>query len=89
VIMALARGMKTRIGLELKKEIDKGRLLIVTPFAKEIEYVTSKTAELRNQFMIELADKVVIGYASKGGMLEHSITKNKITRSVSGLYSSL
>lgn len=73
VIMALARGMKTRFESKLRNEIDKGRLLIVTPFEKEIEYVTSKTAEKRNRLMIELADKVVIGYASKGGMLANLI----------------
>jgi hypothetical protein len=36
VIMALARGIKKRIEPELKKEIDKGRLLIVTPFEKKL-----------------------------------------------------
>ncbi|NLD37039.1 MAG: DNA-binding protein [Desulfatiglans sp.] len=73
VIMALARGMKKRFEPELRKEIDKGRLLIVTPFDKEIEYVTSKTAEKRNRLMIELAEKVVIGCASRGGMLANLI----------------
>ncbi|MBN1904530.1 MAG: DNA-binding protein [Deltaproteobacteria bacterium] len=80
VIMALARGMKKRIEPELKKEIDKGRLLVVTPFEKEIEYVTSKTAEVRNRLMIELADKVVIGYASKGGMLENLILEIDVNK---------
>jgi predicted Rossmann fold nucleotide-binding protein DprA/Smf involved in DNA uptake len=80
VIMALARGMKKRIEPDIKKEIDKGRLLIVTPFEKEIEYVTSKTAEVRNRLMIELADKVVIGYASKGGMLANLILKIDVNK---------
>jgi predicted Rossmann fold nucleotide-binding protein DprA/Smf involved in DNA uptake len=66
LIMALARGMKKRIEPELRKEIDKGRLLIVTPFEKEIEYVTKKTADKRTRLMIKLADKVVVGFASQG-----------------------
>jgi hypothetical protein len=43
---------------------------MVTPFAENIKRVSAKTAEKRNRFMIELADEVVIGFASKGGMLE-------------------
>jgi len=83
VIMALARGMKARIEPELKKEIDKGRLLIVTPFEKNIRRVTAETAETRNRFMIELAEEAVIGFASKGGMLGRitdNTTGKKITR---------
>jgi predicted Rossmann fold nucleotide-binding protein DprA/Smf involved in DNA uptake len=70
IIMALARGMKARIEPELNKEIDKGRLLIVTPFEKDIKHVTSKTAEIRNRFMIDMADEVAVGFVRKGGMLE-------------------
>ena len=70
VIMALARGMKDRIEPELKTAIDAGRLLIVTPFDERVKRVTEETAQKRNQFMIELADEIAIGYAGKGGMLE-------------------
>lgn len=70
VILALARGMKTRIGSELRNEIDKGRLLIIPPFEKEIRRVTYRTAKIRNEFMIKFIDEVVIGFASKGRMLE-------------------
>jgi hypothetical protein len=80
VIMALARGMKVKFKRELKKEIDNGRLLVVTPFEKEIKHVTSETAETRNSFMIELADEVAVGFASKGGMLEKLISKLEANR---------
>jgi len=75
VIMALARGMKEKIELEIQKEADAGRLLIVTPFEKEVKRVTAETALVRNRFMIELADEVMIGYASKGGMLEKLVSE--------------
>jgi hypothetical protein len=73
IIMALARGIKNSIEPEIKKAIDDGRLLLVTPFAEDVKQITASTAEIRNRFMIELADEVVIGFASKGGMLESMI----------------
>ncbi|PIP40017.1 DNA-binding protein [Candidatus Desantisbacteria bacterium CG_4_9_14_3_um_filter_40_11] len=77
VIMTLARGMKEKIEPELKAAVDAGRLLIATPFENSVQRVTAETAERRNRFMIELADEVVIGFASKGGMLERLIVEVK------------
>ena len=73
VIMALARGMKEKIDTDLKAAVDAERLLIITPFENSVKRVTEETAERRNRVMIELADEIVIGYASKGGMLESMI----------------
>ena len=67
VIMALARGMKEKIDMDLKMAVDAGRLLMVTPFDNSVKRVTADTAEKRNRFMIELADEVVIGYAGRQG----------------------
>ena len=79
VIMVLARGMKEKIKSELKAAIDVGRLLLITPFENSVKRITAETAEQRNRFMIELADELVIGFASKGGMLDSMIAdvKNK------------
>ena len=64
----------------MKKPLDQGRLLIVTPFNKEVKRVTRQTAHLRNQMMIDVADEIVIGFVNKGGMLEGQINDyvNKI-----------
>jgi hypothetical protein len=77
VIMALARGMKEKIEPELKTAIDAERLLIVSPFENSVKRVSAETAEKRNWFMIELADEVVIGFSSKGGMLERLVAEVK------------
>lgn len=79
VIMVLARGMKEKIIPELKAAIDIGRLLLITPFENCVKRITAETAEQRNRFMIEISDDIVIGYASKGGMLDNMIAdvKNK------------
>ena len=79
VIMVLARGIKEKIKPELKAAIDVGRLLLIAPFENSVKRVTAETAEQRNRFMIEISDDIVIGYASKGGMLDSMIAdvKNK------------
>ena len=70
LIVALARGLKQSIEPELQKPLDDGRLLIISPFDETVKRVTEKTATVRNQMMIELADEVVVGFASEGGNLK-------------------
>ena len=70
IIIAMARGLKQRIEPEFKHEIEKGRLLIISPFEKEVKRITEKTAMLRNRLMIDLAENLAIGFISKGGNLE-------------------
>lgn len=79
IIMALARGMKEKLASEIRDEVDAGRLLLITPFENSVKRITVETTEKRNRFMIELAEQVVIGYASRGGMLERLLAdvKNK------------
>jgi predicted Rossmann fold nucleotide-binding protein DprA/Smf involved in DNA uptake len=77
VIMALARGMKAKIEPELRAAVHDGRLLIVTPFAQNVKRASAETAGKRNRFMIELSDEVVIGFASKDGMLERLMAEVK------------
>jgi hypothetical protein len=77
IIVALARGLKTRIEPELKEALSGDRLLIITPFGGEVKWVTAETAKTRNAMMLDLAYEIVIGYASKGGMLEQHLAENK------------
>ena len=70
IILALARGLKTRLEPELKPPLEQGRLLIITPFDKSIKWVTAENATIRNRMMIELADEIVIGHSSPGGQLD-------------------
>lgn len=73
IIVALARGMKKNIEPELKKALDENRLLIISPFDESVKRVTEETAMKRNKMMIELADEVVVGYASLDGNLLKSL----------------
>ena len=77
IILALARGMKQKLEPELKVPLDQGRLLIVTPFEDSVKRVTSDTAHVRNRLMIDLADEVVIAFASENGNLQRLIDEKK------------
>lgn len=82
LILVLARGLKTRIEPKIKAEVDKGRLLIIAPFPKEVKRVTKETAYKRNQTIIELADEITVGYMQKGGSIEKllsTVTNKPIT----------
>ncbi|HQQ95750.1 MAG TPA: hypothetical protein PLX35_00740 [Cyclobacteriaceae bacterium] len=70
IIMALARGLKQKIEPELRKQLDQGRLLIISPFSTEVKRVTEETSAIRNKVMIELADSVVVGFANENGSLQ-------------------
>lgn len=77
IIIALARGLKEKLEPELQKPMEEGRLLIITPFEEKIKRVSEKTAATRNKMMIELADKITVGYASETGNLEMQLSAAK------------
>ncbi|MDI6782454.1 MAG: DNA-binding protein, partial [bacterium] len=76
IILVLARGMKEKFEPELRKAIDSNRLLVISPFEKGIKRISIEKAQVRNRFMINLANEIVIGYVSKDGML------NKLTNEI-------
>ncbi len=78
IILALARGLKTRLEPELKPPLEQGRLLIITPFDKSVKWVTAENAAIRNRMMIELADEIVVGHSSPGGQLDKIIADYEV-----------
>ncbi len=85
VILALARGLLKKIDDSLLKEIEKERLVIVTPFNEKIIRVTSETARKRNEFMVEMADEIIIGYASEGGNITKLIKKYEREKTIKNI----
>jgi len=71
IIVTLARGLKKNIEPEFKKPLEEGRMLIITPFEKEVKRVSEKTSIIRNQMMIDIADDVVVGYVKDKGNLQN------------------
>ena len=80
IIVALGRGLKEKLEPQFQKPYEEGRLLIVSPFEKHIERVTQQTAAVRNKMMMEIADKIVIGYENPKGTL--NILLNNITKPI-------
>ena len=69
LVIVLARGMRKRLEQELQGALNKNRLLILSPFDDSIRRVTAETAEKRNRMMMKIADEIVFGHISDGGML--------------------
>ncbi|MBP7828822.1 MAG: hypothetical protein KA248_02775 [Kiritimatiellae bacterium] len=70
VCMVLARGLPQRIPVELRRPMNSGRLLLVTPFEARVKRATRDSAAFRNQVTAALADEVVVGYAAPGSRTE-------------------
>lgn len=70
IIIALHHGIGPKIQSDLAEDLEKGRLLIISPFEQTKKRGDVRSAEIRNRLMIDLADRVVIGHASPGGELE-------------------
>ena len=84
IIVALARGLKKKIEPELQEAIDRGRLLIITPFDEKVMRVTEESSKIRNKLMIDLANEVVVGFASESGKLSE-LLKNLPTEKLNYL----
>jgi predicted Rossmann fold nucleotide-binding protein DprA/Smf involved in DNA uptake len=76
VILALARGMMQKWPPEIKAALDTNRLLIITRYANSVTHASEETCYQRNRLMLDLADEIVIGYASPGGNLERLCREN-------------
>ena len=77
IILALARGMKTNWPEEIKTAVQQEQLLVISPFEKSITRTTQETANIRNKYMIEIADEIYIPYYTPNGNLDKLIKKIK------------
>ncbi len=70
IIICPARSLeKMRIKKEFRDPLEKGRLLILSPFNNSPR-PTTETAVYRNQFVAALADRIIIAYAEPSGKTE-------------------
>ncbi len=73
IILVAARGLPKRYPPDVKQAIDNGRLLVVSSFPDSIRRITADTSRKRNKFMLAIADRVVVGYMSKDGLLAAAV----------------
>ncbi len=71
VIICPARSLANmRIPREWRQGIEKGRVLLVSPFAGSQKRATAELAQERNKFVATVADRVCFIYTTPGGTLE-------------------
>lgn len=73
IILVLARELMRNYPPEIKRLLDKDQLLIISPFNHNVKRTSRKTAEVRNNLIIELANEIVVGFAKTGGNLESQL----------------
>jgi len=70
IILVLARSMYKRVPNELKELLDDGRLLIISPFNKNVSRITKQTAFIRNKYIMNISNELKTPFVSKGGLLD-------------------
>jgi hypothetical protein len=77
IILVLGRGLKQKYPVAITEAIEQNRLLILSPFNKNIIRVNKETSLKRNEFIFNEADEVFVPFAVKGGGLESLINSYK------------
>jgi predicted Rossmann fold nucleotide-binding protein DprA/Smf involved in DNA uptake len=71
VVICPARSIeKMRLGESLKEGVEKGRVLVLSPFEQNVKRPTAETSQRRNRFVGALATTAFVAYAQPGGMVE-------------------
>lgn len=80
LVLVLPRGLKKRWEPNILDAVQSNRLLIISPFDKEVKRITRETARIKNITIFNLANEIMIPYTSTNGQLEllGNNTKKKI-----------
>ena len=70
LILVLARSMKKHWEPKIKKAIEQERLLVISPFNESTKHITRETARIRNKYIIDISDHIVVAFKTPGGQLD-------------------
>lgn len=70
IILCPARNIGPRLAREFAEPLDKGRILLLSPFEEKNDRPTAEVAFQRNRFVAALADAIFIAYAEPNGKME-------------------
>ncbi|MCB9112221.1 MAG: DNA-processing protein DprA [Anaerolineales bacterium] len=74
VVVVLGRRLeRARIPAAWETEVEKGRMLVISPFKEYQKYVTKEISLKRNDLAARIAGRVLIVHASEGGKLQTQI----------------
>ncbi|MEA3495450.1 MAG: DNA-binding protein [Bacteroidota bacterium] len=78
LVLVLPRSLKKRWEPKILKAVIKNRLLIISPFDDNSNSrITRENAIKKNETIISLGNKIVVGYKSKNGQLENLLNGKK------------
>jgi len=78
IIVVLGRRLENaRLPLIWRVEIEKGRMLIISPFKEYQAHVKKEMALKRNDLAAQIAGRVLVVYASEGGSLHGRVEQWK------------
>lgn len=78
IVVVLGRRLKgAQIPVAWKTEIEKGRMLVISPFKEYQAYVTKEMSMKRNDLTARIAGRVMIVHASVGGSLQGQMERWK------------
>jgi len=78
IILVLARSMFKRMPNIFKELMEQGRLLIISPFDKNVKRITEQTALVRNKYIIMNSDELKIPFVSVNGLLSQLLKEAEI-----------
>lgn len=78
LVVVLGRRLEgARIPTVWKSEIEKGRMLVISPFKGYQKYVTKEISLKRNDLAARIAGRVLVVHTNEGGSLQGQIEKWK------------
>lgn len=75
VILATARAMPTRFSPPVRRALRSGQLLALSAFPPDARRITAASARRRNEFMLSIAARVVVGHLSADGELAKTLAQ--------------
>ncbi len=79
IIVVVGRRLENaRIPVAWRTEIEKERMLVISPFSEKQAYVTKEMSLKRNDLAARIAGRVMIVHASEGGSLQGQVEKWKL-----------
>jgi len=80
IILVLARNIFKRIPETLKTQIEKKRLLIISPFDQNIKRTSEATSLLRNKYISDISDTLFIPFLSSDGQLKKLLDSHSLKK---------
>ncbi len=69
MIQVLARGLQRPMSSDVRRAVDAGRLLIITPFKETVTCFSAARAAWCNQYVLDAAGDVIVACLKQDGML--------------------